>query len=112
MGIFSYIFGKEGEDRAASWLMSRGFTIMQRNFKSRFGEIDIIAKKDDILHFIEVKASTSDYEAEYRVNSQKLRKLFRCIEFYELTHEISCDIQLDLIVVNESSIKIIENITL
>lgn len=112
MGLFSYIYGKDSEDRASAWLQTQGFSIVDRNFKSRFGEIDIIAKKDDILHFIEVKASNSSYEAEYRVDSSKLKKLFRCIEFYELTNGICSDIQLDLVVIKGNEIKIIENITL
>ena len=48
-------FGKIGEDITAEFLMQHGFAIYKRNYHSRFGEIDIIAEKDDLLVFVEVK---------------------------------------------------------
>jgi putative endonuclease len=48
--------GDIAEELACGFLLERGFFIVERNFYSRFGEIDIIASKDDTLHFIEVKS--------------------------------------------------------
>ena len=47
--------GNDGENRAALFLESRGYTIIARNWRTRSGEIDIIAEKDNILVFVEVK---------------------------------------------------------
>ena len=47
--------GREGEERAAVYLDSRGYEILERNFRCSFGEIDIIAMDGDTLCFIEVK---------------------------------------------------------
>jgi putative endonuclease len=47
--------GKEGEDIAVDWLLKNGFTILHRNWRYGKLEIDIIAKKDNRLHIIEVK---------------------------------------------------------
>ena len=47
--------GKKGEDMVTGFLMKNGHTILKRNYLCRFGEIDIIAKKEDILLFVEVK---------------------------------------------------------
>ncbi len=47
--------GKKGEDITALHLKKQGFIIFKRNYHSRFGEIDIIAEKDDLLLFVEVK---------------------------------------------------------
>ena len=47
--------GKKGEDMVTGFLMKNGHTILKRNYLCRFGEIDIIAKKGDILLFVEVK---------------------------------------------------------
>lgn len=55
MGVKAYLDGILGEDKACKFLKKQGFEILKRNFHSKFGEIDIIAKKDEILHFIEVK---------------------------------------------------------
>ena len=48
-------FGKKGEEITADFLRKHGFIIFKRNYHSRFGEIDIIAEKDDLLVFVEVK---------------------------------------------------------
>ncbi|WP_168236858.1 YraN family protein, partial [Campylobacter fetus] len=56
MGLKEYLFGFKGENMAAKYLVSQGFEILEKNFHSKFGEIDIIAKKDDVLHFVEVKS--------------------------------------------------------
>ncbi|MBE8950558.1 MAG: YraN family protein [Quinella sp. 3Q1] len=49
-------FGKFGEDSAAKFLEAQGYTIVARNFRIRSAEIDIIARRDDVLVFVEVKA--------------------------------------------------------
>ena len=53
--------GKQGEDLAVSFLGSNHYTIITRNFFSAFGEIDIIAQKEDTLVFVEVKTRTSNF---------------------------------------------------
>lgn len=52
--------GRFGEDVTVRYLKNRGYVIFKRNYRSRFGEIDIIAEKDDLLLFVEVKARPSD----------------------------------------------------
>ncbi len=47
--------GIAGEQLVADYLQQKGFTILERNYYKRFGEIDIIAKKDSVLAFVEVK---------------------------------------------------------
>ncbi len=61
MGVKAYLDGILGEDKACKFLKKQGFEILKRNFHSKFGEIDIIAKKDEILHFIEVKFTQKEY---------------------------------------------------
>ena len=69
--------GKKGEILAACWLSERGYQIMFKNWRYRRGEIDIIARKKDVLHFIEVKTSrTTLYgHPEERMNKRKWRSL-------------------------------------
>lgn len=51
--------GIAGEDRAVKYLISKGYDILERNYRTKIGEIDIIAIKSNILIFIEVKARTN-----------------------------------------------------
>ncbi len=53
-------FGKTGEDLAVRLLVDKGYRILERNFRTKFGEIDIIAKDKDTFVFVEVKARHSD----------------------------------------------------
>lgn len=55
MSLFRKNIGRIGEDFAVQWLLSEGYQIVERNFHTRYGEIDIIAEKDTTTHFVEVK---------------------------------------------------------
>jgi putative endonuclease len=54
-------FGLMAEDRVAAYLKRKGFYIAKRNYKSRYGEIDIVAEDKTRVVFVEVKARTGDY---------------------------------------------------
>jgi putative endonuclease len=53
--------GMKGEDIATNYLRKKDYTVLEQNFRNRFGEIDIIAKENDILVFVEVKTRHSDW---------------------------------------------------
>lgn len=81
--------GNIGEDIACRYLQGRGFTIVTRNYLRKWGEIDIIAQKDNLLHFIEVKSVTGDFSREMgsrkpedNVHPLKTRKIRRMVETY------------------------------
>ena len=113
MGLGEYLFGKSSEDRACEFLQRQGFIILERNFRSKFGEIDIIAlSSDKILHFIEVKATSKEYEAEYRLNQAKYMTILKTINFYMMKNEPNRDFQLDLLVIKNKNFEFIENISL
>jgi len=76
--------GKEGENRAAEALISAGMKILHRNFRSRSGEIDIIALDGEILVFIEVKAWTG-YGMEnlsYSLNPKKQARIIETAKYF------------------------------
>lgn len=77
-------FGKVAEGLAVKWLGHSGYEVVERNFRTKRGEIDIIARKGKNLYFIEVKArrSTSYGKPEEAVNSAKLTKMRKTAEAF------------------------------
>lgn len=76
--------GKFGEDYACEYLTDRGYVIIGRNYHRRCGEIDIIAKKDDTLHFVEVKTRKfgSLVSGTEAVDLKKRDKIRKTVELY------------------------------
>jgi len=112
LGLRAYLFGKSSEDLACEFLLKNGCEILARNFSSKFGEIDVIAKKDGVLRFVEIKATQGEYEAEYRLTPAKFIKILKTIDFYLLQNGANADFQVDLITIKNGEIKWIENISL
>lgn len=83
--------GEIGENIACRFLMKRGFEIKDRNYRKKWGEIDIIAQKDNIFHFIEVKTVTqeTEYLPEENVHPWKRKRLSRAIQTYVLENKVS-----------------------
>lgn len=80
--------GPSSETHAVGLLLQNGYKVIERNFHSRFGEIDIVALKDGYLIFVEVKARTSlKYGMpEEAVTLSKLYKIRKTGEYYSLLH--------------------------
>jgi len=72
--------GSRGEDRAVFYLQKRGYRILERNYRNRLGEIDIIALEKGTIVFIEVKTRTSDsfgfpFEAVTKRKREKMKNV-------------------------------------
>ncbi len=90
--------GKIGEELAKRFLMKHGYSILEENYTKKYGEIDLIAKKDGVIHFIEVKSvivykksidivesvSRETYDPIQNLHPMKLRRLSRVIQVYLL----------------------------
>ena len=83
--------GNKGEDMACDFLIKNGFRIIGRNISNKLGEIDIVARNNKILHFIEVKTgSASDkINPSENLNYHKIRKFLRAVEIYISNNKIS-----------------------
>ncbi|MBQ0051083.1 MAG: YraN family protein [Treponema sp.] len=80
--------GNAGEDKAAAYLESNNYSIITRNFRTRRGEIDIIATKDDVLVFVEVKTlpSGNTETLAKELNGRKQKRIIETAKFFLLKH--------------------------
>ncbi len=124
--------GEIGENIAVKFLMKHGFSILDRNYTKKWGEIDIIAEKADKLYFIEVKSVSRDnlssvsqetldeYKPEDNMHPWKLKRMSRTIQTYLLSQKIDEDRewQVDLVVVfldiknKKARVKVVSDIIL
>jgi len=77
--------GKYGEALAKDFLIKKGYEILEMNFHySRMAEIDIIALKDNVVHFVEVKTRTQNFFGSpmEAINRNKLISIFKCANYY------------------------------
>jgi putative endonuclease len=85
---YRQIIGAWGEDQAAEYLIEHGLSILQRNFRTSDGEIDLIASENDTLVFVEVKTRTNDHYGfpEEAVTEEKMDHLYTVVEEYLSEH--------------------------
>ncbi len=86
--------GAEYEELAAQYLRKEGYQILEQNYKSRFGEIDILADKEGELIVVEVKyRSTNGYgDPLEAVDKRKQKRICQTAAYYCMTHGITEDI--------------------
>ncbi|MFA5020838.1 MAG: YraN family protein [Patescibacteria group bacterium] len=84
MSDYKQRLGAYGEDLAANFLAGKGCRIISRNFRTAYGEIDLIAQSGDELLFVEVKTRTASGYGypELAVNRQKISHLAKAAEIY------------------------------
>jgi putative endonuclease len=78
--VIAFRTGLSAESRAAAWLLARGYRILARRFRTRVGEIDIVARRRNLVAFIEVKARASLNDAAYAVTEQQQRRIVAAAE--------------------------------
>lgn len=114
---YNRIFGAEGESSASVFLESHGFSIISKNFYAgRSGEIDIVAIKDKLVVFAEVKArSTEKFGGGiYSITESKKKKLRASAKYFLLKNpqynSANYDIRFDLIIFKNGKIEWIDDI--
>jgi len=95
--------GLRGEDTAVRYLEALGFSIVSRNFRSRFGEIDLIAKDGDTIVFIEVKTRRSQRlgKAVEQVTRRKQMKIMKAAaEYLQKCGALGSKIRFDVLAID------------
>jgi len=103
--------GNIAEDKACKYLINKNYEILERNFYFKGGEIDIIAKKDNTIHFIEVK-SGENFNAIYNITPSKLKRIIKGAFIYLNQKHLDISFCIDAVIVKKDKIEHIKNITL
>ncbi len=104
--------GNAAESLTCKHLESLGYEIVERNYYSRFGEIDIIAKHKEVYHFIEVKSGLDYERAIQNITPKKLRRFINTVDVYIKAHGLTCNYQIDAAIVYDGVCELVESITL
>jgi putative endonuclease len=95
MSLLTKLLGKAGEDRAAQFLAQRGYRIIERNYRTKSGEIDLIALHEGFVVFVEVKTRTSDafgapeLAVDFRKQQRMVKAALGYINYKKL-HQVPC----------------------
>jgi putative endonuclease len=107
------VIGKIGEDIAEKWLIQKGFTIIERNYLKKWGEIDIVARgTGGKVHFVEVKSVSYETKAhlehavshetwrpEENVHREKIRRMKNAIQTWVLENKYKGEFNIDILTV-------------
>ncbi len=123
--------GKIGENIATKWLITKDYSVIERNYQKKWGEIDIIVTKDSNIHFVEVKSvsygtredleyavSHETWRPEENVHREKLKRLGRAIETWLSEKKYKGEWQIDVLTVRIvprerfARVKLIDNVIL
>ena len=94
-------FGAQGEDIAIDYLRRKGYVILDRNWRSGHREIDIVARKDDTVVFVEVKARANAFygNPEDAVTRRKMHLLVLAADAYLRYNAIDLEVRFDVITI-------------
>ena len=93
--------GKKGEQLAINFLLEKGYNIIERNYRFDKAEVDIIAKKENILAIVEVKTrSTADFGAPQDfVKPKQIQRLVKAVDEYVIVNELVVEVRFDIIAI-------------
>ena len=93
--------GKKGEQLAVDYLIKKGYTIMERNYRFQKAEVDIIAKLKDTLAIVEVKTrSTADFgNPQDFVKPKQIQRLVKAVDEYITANNLDIEVRFDIIAI-------------
>jgi putative endonuclease len=92
--VAAFRTGLSAEARATAYLMAKGYRILAKRFRSPYGEIDIVARRRNLLAFVEVKARASLDDAAYAVTPRQQKRIIDAAQAWLMTHPEHADFEL------------------
>jgi len=108
----NYQAGHDAEKAAAEYLEQQGFRVHELNWKTRYCEIDIVAEKDKIIYFVEVKsrASLSQGSGLDYITAKKLRQMSYAADMWVANHDWAGDYQLAVVAIDQGEITFLDSV--
>ena len=106
------VTGADNEQRATEYLIDNGYSILERNFRNKTGEIDIIAQNDNLIVFVEVKYRSSSRNGDpgESITAAKQRRIRMAAEWYCMEKGLSdCPCRFDAVLITGSRYCLIRN---
>ena len=108
-----HVKGMTGETRAAEYLEKRGYTVIDRNYRTRYGEVDIVCQKDHTIIFFEIKNYSvyDESSIEYAVNKRKQKRIVDTSKHFLYKNNLleSVQVRYDVIFVHGEKMMHLEN---
>lgn len=103
--------GRKGEDLALEYLEKNGFVIIEKNFRSRFGEIDLIVKDGQTIVFVEVKYRLSENYGSPKeaVTNEKIKKIIMTAQYFITKNNFNSLYRFDVVSIYKDKIEHIKN---
>ena len=92
--IAAFRTGLSAESKAAAYLMAKGYRMLAKRFRTPYGEIDLVAKKRNLVAFIEVKARASLDDAAYAVTPRQQRRIIDAAQAWLMDHPEHAEFEL------------------
>jgi putative endonuclease len=84
--VAAFQTGLSAESRAAAFLIAKGYRILARRFKTPYGEIDLVARKRNLIAFVEVKARASLDDAAWAVTPRQQQRIINAAQAWLMAH--------------------------
>jgi putative endonuclease len=93
--------GKEGEKLAIDFLMKDDYKILEKNYRYLKAEVDIIAKKENVLVIVEVKTRSTDYFGDPQdfIKANKIKLLVAAADYYVVQRDLEVEVRFDIIAI-------------
>jgi putative endonuclease len=92
--VAAFRTGLSAESRACAYLLAKGYRILAKRFRTPFGEIDIVAKRRNLLAFVEVKARGTLEDAAFAVTSRQQGRIIDAAQAWLMTHPEHAELEL------------------
>lgn len=99
------MLGREGEAFAAEFLEAKGYTILERNFRNGRAEVDIVARKDRFIVFVEVKSRSNLHFGypEVGITKKKVELIAQAASYYMFTNQLDLFIRFDVVALHKTA---------